>query len=82
MDKNSTLYGKKDFVPSDPIDHLSPGTFYLTKVDKKFQRSYQQKGADGMESMLTDDSVLKQNLVDSNQVLRRLSQLESKVTGQ
>eukprot|EP01132_Coremiostelium_polycephalum_P002620 gene2620-3248_t len=31
------------FIPSDSIDALSPGTFYLSKVDDKLRRYYQLK---------------------------------------
>jgi hydroxymethylglutaryl-CoA synthase len=36
-------HGAKDYTPSDPIDTLLPGTFYLTKVDSKLRRSYARK---------------------------------------
>jgi hydroxymethylglutaryl-CoA synthase len=30
----------KPFVPTDPVEDLFPGTFYLDKVDEKFRRTY------------------------------------------
>lgn len=36
-------YGGKDFVTSKDIEHLSPGTFYLTEVDTKYRRFYAKK---------------------------------------
>jgi hypothetical protein len=27
-------------VPTDPVEDLFPGTFYLDKVDEKFRRTY------------------------------------------
>jgi len=34
------LHGAKDYNPQDSIGNLPPGTFYLTKIDAKFRRSY------------------------------------------
>lgn len=31
---------KKNFEPTGSIDHLEKGTYYLTKIDDKFRRSY------------------------------------------
>jgi hydroxymethylglutaryl-CoA synthase len=33
-------YGKAGFAPSEPVDDLFPGTFYLTEVDNLYRRSY------------------------------------------
>jgi len=30
----------KPFVPSDKVEDLFPGTFYLEQVDEKFRRTY------------------------------------------
>jgi len=32
----------KDYVPNQPLDQLSPGTYYLTKIDMKYQRFYER----------------------------------------
>lgn len=39
-------YGAKDFETSKDTSLLSPGTFYLTKVDSMFRRYYDKKGAE------------------------------------
>ena len=49
MTKRESLFGKKNFEASDPINHLFPGTFYLTKVDDKYRRFYEIKGADAAD---------------------------------
>ena len=32
---------KEDYVPSGNTDNLIKGTYYLTKVDDQFQRTYE-----------------------------------------
>ena len=32
-----------DYTPTSSLDNLWPGTYYLTNVDKKFQRTYARK---------------------------------------
>lgn len=39
-------YGANDFVTSQDINLLSPGTFYLTEVDTMYRRFYSQKAGD------------------------------------
>ncbi|KAF5460744.1 hypothetical protein F2P56_020591 [Juglans regia] len=39
-------YGANDFVTSQDISLLSPGTFYLTEVDTMYRRFYSQKAGD------------------------------------
>lgn len=34
------LYGQKDYTPTGSIEHIAPGTYYLTNINDKFQRSY------------------------------------------
>lgn len=36
-------HGKKDFEPKGSIDTIPTGTYYLTKVDDRFQRKYARK---------------------------------------
>lgn len=36
-------HGAKEYIPSDNIDILFPGTYYLTKVDAKLRRFYARK---------------------------------------
>lgn len=43
MAKRERMFGKFDYTPTDSIETLLPGTFYLTKVDKKYQRYYAVK---------------------------------------
>jgi hydroxymethylglutaryl-CoA synthase len=38
-----TRHGAKDYTPSDAIDTLFPGTYYLTKIDGKLRRFYARK---------------------------------------
>lgn len=52
MTHRESLFGKCDFVPSDSIDHLLPGTFYLTHVDKAHRRFYKIKEADNADQNL------------------------------
>lgn len=39
-------YGAKDFVTSKDCSLLSPGTYYLTKVDSMYRRFYSKKDGD------------------------------------
>lgn len=39
-------YGAKDFETSKDTSLLSPGTFYLTKVDSMYRRCYAKKGSE------------------------------------
>ncbi|XP_008777803.1 hydroxymethylglutaryl-CoA synthase-like [Phoenix dactylifera] len=41
-------YGAKDFVTGKETSLLSPGTFYLTKVDSMYRRHYAKKVAEGI----------------------------------
>ncbi|KAG1360667.1 hydroxymethylglutaryl-CoA synthase [Cocos nucifera] len=41
-------YGAKDFVTGKVTSLLSPGTFYLTKVDSMYRRHYAKKVAEGI----------------------------------
>jgi hydroxymethylglutaryl-CoA synthase len=34
---------KKDYSPEGVIDTLFPGTYYLTKIDEMFRRTYEIK---------------------------------------
>ena len=34
---------KKDFIPTGSIEHIVPGTYYLTKVDDMYRREYEIK---------------------------------------
>jgi len=38
-----TRHGAKDYTPSDNIDKLFPGTYFLTKIDGKLRRFYTRK---------------------------------------
>ncbi|XP_058085165.1 hydroxymethylglutaryl-CoA synthase-like [Magnolia sinica] len=55
-------YGAKDFVTSADRKLLSPGTFYLTKVDSMYRRYYEKNIVDGavcvMESGSCGNSLL------------------------
>lgn len=35
-------HGQADYTPTDPIDHLFPGTYYLSRVDSRFRRFYER----------------------------------------
>lgn len=43
MELMETRYGACDFIPKTPIDHLRPGTFFLTGVDSLYRRTYDRK---------------------------------------
>ena len=43
MAKRETDFISKDYTPSDSIDELPQGTFYVTKVDAKWRRFYNRK---------------------------------------
>ncbi|XP_073001319.1 hydroxymethylglutaryl-CoA synthase-like [Typha latifolia] len=43
-------YGAKDFVTRKDTSLLSPGTFYLTRVDSMYRRFYAKKGEDNIAS--------------------------------
>ena len=34
---------KKNFTPQGNVDHMFPGTYYLTEIDDKFRRTYASK---------------------------------------
>lgn len=36
-------YSKAPFTPKEDLDVLTPGTYYLTSVDKEFRRFYSRK---------------------------------------
>jgi len=36
-------HGHKDYVPSDSLNDLFPGTYYLAKIDSKLRRFYERK---------------------------------------
>eukprot|EP01126_Amoeba_proteus_P037114 TRINITY_DN3809_c0_g1_i7.p1 TRINITY_DN3809_c0_g1~~TRINITY_DN3809_c0_g1_i7.p1 ORF type:complete len:283 (-),score=38.58 TRINITY_DN3809_c0_g1_i7:248-1096(-) len=38
--RNETRFLAKGFTPTQPLDELSPGTHYLTRVDENYQRFY------------------------------------------
>lgn len=40
MDLRESRVLQKDYTPTDPINNLYPGTWYLVKVDKKGKREY------------------------------------------
>lgn len=40
MDLRRDTFGKPDYTPVSPIDHLNPNTFYLKHVDELWRRSY------------------------------------------
>jgi len=40
MSHREANFGKKGVEPTGEINHLFPGTFYLTKVDSSFRRFY------------------------------------------
>lgn len=52
MTHRESLFGKCDYVPTGSIDHLLPGTFYLTNVDKVHRRFYKIKEADSYDQSL------------------------------
>ena len=40
MLKREKLFGIKDYTPTDSIDNLTEGTYFLTKIDETFRRFY------------------------------------------
>jgi hypothetical protein len=40
MAKREKLFGIKNYTPSDPIDHFTEGTYFLTKIDEVYRRFY------------------------------------------
>ena len=40
--RNEVRYVSRDFVPTQPVEELMPGTFYLRKIDIKHQRFYKR----------------------------------------
>jgi len=40
MSHKETIYGVKNYTPTGSTEHLLDGTYYLTKVDDKFRRTY------------------------------------------
>jgi hydroxymethylglutaryl-CoA synthase len=34
---------QKDYTPQGEVDTIAPGTYYLTKVDDMFKRTYEVK---------------------------------------
>lgn len=47
MAKREKMFGASDYTPTDSIENLEDGTYYLTKVDKMFKRYYAIKNSDG-----------------------------------
>ncbi|CAM6100750.1 unnamed protein product [Calypogeia fissa] len=43
MHLGESRYGAKDYIPASSSDILRPGTYYLTKVDALYRRSYARK---------------------------------------
>ena len=43
LKKREETHHLADYVPESSADNLWPGTYYLTKVDKKFRRTYARK---------------------------------------
>eukprot|EP00004_Rigifila_ramosa_P004358 TRINITY_DN1477_c0_g1_i2.p2 TRINITY_DN1477_c0_g1~~TRINITY_DN1477_c0_g1_i2.p2 ORF type:complete len:286 (+),score=72.98 TRINITY_DN1477_c0_g1_i2:119-976(+) len=43
MELRQQRYNQRDFVPTDSIEALFPGTFYLAGVDSQFRRTYKRK---------------------------------------
>ena len=47
MEKREKLHALSQFTPSDPIDDLAEGTWYLVEKDAASRRQYKRKGGDG-----------------------------------
>ena len=104
MTHREGLFGKNNYVPEvsknfsslnllqGSIDHLFPGTFYLTKVDNKYRRYYEIKDPDSQEQSLTFNwtgDLLKpqktavvdnSSEIEASPVLNRLNQLDNHFT--
>ncbi|ONK56713.1 uncharacterized protein A4U43_C10F11960 [Asparagus officinalis] len=51
-------YGAKDFVTAKETSLLSPGTFYLERVDSVYRRFYAKKGSDGKLSAAANGTTI------------------------
>lgn len=43
LKEREEYYSKAPFTPKEDLDVLTPGTYYLTCVDKEFRRAYSRK---------------------------------------
>lgn len=49
MNERELSFGKANLTPNASIEHLDPGTFYLTRIDEKFVRYYAVKERAGQQ---------------------------------
>ena len=63
MAHREKMFGKCNYEPMGKIDHLFPGTFYLTKVDDVFRRYYTIKEPDAYDKNIEKSFNWTGNLV-------------------
>ena len=47
MDLRAARHLEASYVPTEPIEPLFPGTYFLTEIDSKMRRHYQRKPKNG-----------------------------------
>lgn len=55
LQQRENSHGFTPFYPSQAIDELIPGTYYLVEIAVNFERNYQRKSLNGGSNMSTED---------------------------
>lgn len=76
MEDRKLVFNKPSIAPVVNLEHLFPGTYYLTNIDDKFRRTYARKvGSTLLAKNQVKSTVKIFSIMHCNQLLYRLMQL-------